>query len=517
MTDQEMPFEADDIDEQIDLYTQLLRATPAKETPAPDLRLIDDLQQFYPADEAAALSLARVRQRLLDSAPSVSQGEQHARPPARLYPLAERRQRMRFPQSSFHAGQQVSYRIVTIAAAVLLVLAIGSLAAGLVLVHHGSANTGHHSNPQGPAATATPAPASSVYVASPVGIYKFDARTGTIRWHEPISVYEAVPDSNTVYVVTMKGTLIAVNASDGSTRWTITTLESKGIINDYLTIANGVLYVESQTDALLYAFTAGTGKELWHAVIAPTDQGAGIVYEGARVANGVIYGSYLVLSTSSSSASSYLFAASAQDGSVLWRAAAPQEQLFNGPVVANGVVYITSSVNSTKDTPRPPEGYAYAYDLNGRLLWQSQKTKGFVFERPAPGDGGVYFGAVGDAFYAVKMTDGSPLWNYPAGMGSFLAPAQVVGDVVYAGEAGSTQFDAFMLALDATTGKLLWKQAIREYLGSELAASNQTVYVTSDEGILYALSAKDGSQLWSVQYAPTSNVGVNSGLVILGP
>lgn len=134
MTDQKMPFEADDIDEQIDLYTQLLRATPAKETPAPDLRLIDDLQQFYPADEAAARSLARVRQRLLSSAPSTSQGGQQAGPSDRLSSLAERRQPMRFPQSFFHAGQRMSYRIATIAAAVLLVVVISGLVAGLVLV-----------------------------------------------------------------------------------------------------------------------------------------------------------------------------------------------------------------------------------------------------------------------------------------------------------------------------------------------------------------------------------------------
>jgi Tol biopolymer transport system component len=134
MTDQEMPFEADDIDEQIDLYTQMLRATPAKEPPAPDLRLIDDLQQFYPADEAAARSLARVRQRLLSSAPSTSQEGQQAGPSDRLSSLAERRQPMRVPQSFFHAGQRMSYRVATIAAAVLLVVVISGLVAGLVLV-----------------------------------------------------------------------------------------------------------------------------------------------------------------------------------------------------------------------------------------------------------------------------------------------------------------------------------------------------------------------------------------------
>lgn len=411
----------------------------------------------------------------------------------------------------------MSYRIATIAAAVLLVLVVSSLTVGLVLVHHGNANTSHQSHPQGPVATTAPAAPSSVYVASPVGLYKFDAQTGTTRWHESISVYEAVLDSDTVYVITTKGMLIAVNASDGSTRWTITTLESKGITNDYLAIANGVIYAESQTDGLLYAFTTDSGKELWHAVIAPAEQGTTIDYQGMKVANGVIYGSYYVLSTTSSSASSALFAARAHDGSVLWRAASPPEQLFNEPVVANGVLYITSAVNDTKDAPRPPEGYAYAYDLNGKLLWQSQQTKGFVYEIPALGDGSIYFGAERDAFYAVKMTDGSPLWNYPVGMGgAFLAPAQVVGDVVYVGEIGTTQFDAYMLALDATTGKLLWRQAVRAYYGSELAASDQTIYVTSDEGILYALSAKDGSQLWSVQYAPTPLRGVNSGLVILG-
>ncbi len=513
MNDQPTPFGADDIDEQIDLSAQLLRATPSEETPAPDLRLIDDLHALYSVDDTAvARSLARVRHRLRNSAPPFSQGSMQARSTGRLSSLEERRRPMRFPGKLFSAGQKLSYRIATIAAAVLLVLVIGSLVAGLVLVRHGG--TGHQTNKPNTAPTATPVPASSLYVASPAGVYKVDAATGKIRWQAQVPAYSAIVAGDTIYAPMQGGAITALKASDGSTRWTITALESRdgGILR--LTVANGVLYVGSEADGLFYAFDASTGKELWHAAVVPADQAAGGAYYAAvQVVDGVLYGSYWL---PSGPIYAYLYAASAKDGSVLWRTAAPNEQFFNGPVVADGVLYITSSEISHKSGTEAQDSYAYAYDLNGKLLWQSQKTKGFVFALPAVGDGGVYFGAQQDALYAVKMADGSPMWKYATGALSVYANAHVAGNAVYAGETSNSGSNDFILALDAKSGAVLWKHEILGYFQDEFAVSDQAVYVATFTDTLYALSTKDGSQLWSLKYAK-NQIGAGGGSVTLAP
>lgn len=139
--DYQTPFSAEEIDEQIDFATQRLRSKPASAMPIPDLRLIEDIQRAYPADdEEMARALERVRRQLAQSAPDVGEGQSgqrrgHARRPDQGYSLESLpprmppggRQRRSFPA-----------RLVALAAAVLLVAVIGGLVAGIILVRQHS-------------------------------------------------------------------------------------------------------------------------------------------------------------------------------------------------------------------------------------------------------------------------------------------------------------------------------------------------------------------------------------------
>lgn len=144
----EAPFRETEIEEQIDFATQRLWSKPASAMPVPELRLIEDLQRVYPADDArVAQALERVRRRLAQKAPEASKAHH-----------SQRHSRMSQPDQEYLVGNipprmpaggrqrtSVPGRLVALAAALLLVVLVGGLITGLVLVRQKGNGTTHPS------------------------------------------------------------------------------------------------------------------------------------------------------------------------------------------------------------------------------------------------------------------------------------------------------------------------------------------------------------------------------------
>jgi outer membrane protein assembly factor BamB len=88
-----------------------------------------------------------------------------------------------------------------------------------------------------------------------------------------------------------------------------------------------------------------------------------------------------------------------------------------------------------------------------------------------------------------SVPPGTKVWRSPAANAAVqsIAPA---GQVVYAGTGSNAIF-----ALDANTGKRLWRRTTTSQINGRLAVSGNSIVVAGDDGP-FGLSAKDGSQLW---------------------
>ncbi len=129
--------------------------------------------------------------------------------------------------------------------------------------------------------------------------------------------------------------------------------------------------------------------------------------------------------------------------------------LAMSPVVAGGVVYIQDLYANV-----------YALDLaTGKLRWERQFN---TEEISGPGPDGVavaggrVYGTTPHTVFALSAATGKPVWVdrnlLTSGQGAFEIQPQVVGGRVYLASAyGNGPGGGILLALNAATGKLIWK------------------------------------------------------------
>ncbi|MGK5090543.1 PQQ-binding-like beta-propeller repeat protein [Deltaproteobacteria bacterium TL4] len=148
----------------------------------------------------------------------------------------------------------------------------------------------------------------------------------------------------------------------------------------------------------------------------------------------------------------------------------------------------------------------------GKILWKFEAPVKIIESSPAVVDGVVYFGAgaVGerDYFYALDALTGKVLWKFNVYSSVGTAPT-VAGDMVYFGSRLG-----YLHALNRHTGKQVWAFASRMgtlglpwIVDSSPAVVDGVVYFGSDDEYIYAVDAKTGKKLWDYKTNPG---GINS-------
>lgn len=225
----------------------------------------------------------------------------------------------------------------------------------------------------------------------------------------------------------------------------------------------------------------------------------------------------------------------APDGSELWRYEGINGWMFNGPSIAADGTLIVTTFNENIYAISPqgellwttsypsfafsptvigPSGNLYiptmnddetnsllAYSSKGDALW-SKEFPFRVFSGIAIGeDGALYFGA--DGLYAFN-SDGDELWK--AGLGDYdftgiTGPPTVDGfGNIYAGYQAANNGDQELLysgmASFAADGTLRWSYALENgeiILTSPIITADGVAIFASDSGLIYKLSAEDGT------------------------
>ncbi len=316
-----------------------------------------------------------------------------------------------------------------------------------------------------------PTPQQTIFFGSyDTSVYAVDVNTHNLRWRFKTngSIFAApVLDNGVVYVGSFDDHLYALNASDGSVRWEFTTGDQ---IWSTPAIADGIV-VFGSNDHYIYGLQEDSGTLLWKFQTGDHASSPGVI------SNGRVY---------IGSQDNYLYCLNLTDGTVLWKFSA-KNHVDAQPNVVGNVVYVGSFDDNE-----------YALDATtGAVLWHY--TTGGAVESFAPvANDIIYVGSNDGSLYALNALTGTFIWQQTLG-GNLHAPV-IDGDTLYVGVgdpfvSGSRAFYALRIG----DGSTIWEYQNGAAFFARPIVSNATIYEGCDDGALYALSQNTGTVLWHFQ------------------
>lgn len=244
-----------------------------------------------------------------------------------------------------------------------------------------------------------------------------------------------------------------------------------------------------------------------------TGQLTGTSWPGISTNQDTIYVSYLTR----------VYAIRSNDGSVIWQypAKAGRETFFAAPVIADGNLIVGSYNNalysldpntgSLKWTFSQAKGKfiasplvvdgkifapngdynLYAVDLNGNLLWKFA-AKQALWSRPVSDSVNVYQASMDHSVYAIDINTGSKVWSIDLGGAVLYSPTLSPDGVLYVSTLARN-----LVAINTADGKIIWQRSFDTDLWTQPALADTNLFFGDINGKVYAVSAKDGSDVWS--------------------
>lgn len=258
-------------------------------------------------------------------------------------------------------------------------------------------------------------------------------------------------------------------------------------------IADKKLFV-MDVDAVVHAFNAQTGAELW---TASTIEGK--ENRTARFGGGVSYDDGKLFATTGLG---NVVAMDPADGKILWRAK-PGGPLRGAPSAGYGAIYMLSQDNQL---------FALS-QADGKVQWSqsgSLESQGvFGVAAPAASRGTIVAGFSSGELNAYRYENGRTLWQETLSRTSISTSVSSLADIdaspiidqnrVYSvGQGGR------MVALELTTGRRLWEQNIAGI--STPWISGEWLFVLADDARLYCLSRANGKVRWISELGAFKNV-----------
>ncbi len=288
--------------------------------------------------------------------------------------------------------------------------------------------------------------------------------------------------------------LFALDDLSGRVIWQIT-LPYVSYGNDALSYLNGTLFVGGDK---LYALNATSGAILWSTQLAKATKRTPAPTAGAVLSSsGVVY---------TNGSDGYLYAFDSSTGAKVWTSTSQE----SATALANGTLYVTT-----------PSAYLQALNASTRVLqWQAQYqvagqtwspwgmtvVNGVIYVASSVSD--TYYGTGFDnAMLAINATTGTLLWSASEGWGQeYLGIPAVANGLVYDG--GNDLY-----AWQATTGAIAWTNSGLGTDGQEVTGSpvvgNDVLYIRTYGYGLYALNPLTGMILWTEPTYGVSTFGVD--------
>ncbi len=219
-----------------------------------------------------------------------------------------------------------------------------------------------------------------------------------------------------------------------------------------------------------------TGKQIWRVdskmpVSAGVGSGEGLVLIGSDKGEVQAFG---------------------EDGKLRWKQVVSSEVL-SAPQVADGLVIVRSG-----------DGHITALSVaDGKQQWMYDHTLPALVVRAHAGvtvrRGVVYAGFAGGKLVAIKLADGSSLWentvSQPRGNTELERISDITSNpVISDNELCAIAFQGRLACYDAIQGSPLWSREIESDKGMFVLQKN--IYLSDSQGIVMALDKDTGSTIW---------------------
>jgi len=177
-------------------------------------------------------------------------------------------------------------------------------------------------------------------------------------------------------------------------------------------------------------------------------------------------------------------------GDVIWERNLGQTYAYTcSPTVANGIVYVTMTT-STAST-------VYALDgLTGDTIWAADSYYYSARNVMSYADGLVFADTWNNEIVAHDALIGTIEWVYNAGAYP-VGGATVTGGVLYHALLNMNTGNSSFIALDESSGALLWSRTMDNIAVGPPLYAQGNVYIGTYSGTMYALDAADGSVVWN--------------------
>jgi outer membrane protein assembly factor BamB len=241
-------------------------------------------------------------------------------------------------------------------------------------------------------------------------------------------------------------------------------------------------------DGNVYAVDLKNGAQMWKSAVP----GANTLDSALAVANGVVYagGGYNTEFTSTGG----LYAFDSVTGTPLWSYEAC-EAIEAAPSVVNDFIFVGDDY-----------GCLTALYPNSDILWTEQTGTGGILNLAAV-NGTVYFGDYEGQPIAVSALSDALVWvSNPClsicpsgiqGMGAYSSPA-IANGVLYLGygetNPNETVFLGSVLALNASSGQLLWSYPFSQLAEASPTVVNGMLFIQAEDGNMYAFGLPDPPQ-----------------------
>jgi outer membrane protein assembly factor BamB len=262
-----------------------------------------------------------------------------------------------------------------------------------------------------------------------------------------------------------------LSAAEGEATWRLSIgsgIDSSPAIgptgNIYVGCLDNSLYAISSSGSLIWTFT--TQGQIHSSPAVGSD---GTIYVGSDDSN--------------------LYAINS-DGTQKWVFSASSRSISSSPAISSdGILYVGSE-----------NGGLYAVNSDGSSAsgnWPFSADSAITSSPAIASDGTLYFGSTGGILYAITST-GSLSWEFSDSnsIGSIYSSPAIDGDgTIYFGSNNASNSNVYAVNSDGT---LKWSHAIgTSILSSPVIRSDGSVLIGSGNGIFYALSQTDGSEVWT--------------------
>lgn len=243
-----------------------------------------------------------------------------------------------------------------------------------------------------------------------------------------------------------------------------------------LSLEPDALYTAS-IDGSVHALEPATGRTIWESrtksrVVAGPSVSADLVLVGT------LEGEVIALNRA--------------DGAERWRALLPGEVLAAPSGGGNVIV------------ARAADGRQFGLSADdGSRIWSFDRTIPNLtlrgLSRPLVLGNRVYTGLDSGKLVALNLLDGAPAWeqniSVPTGRSELERLTDIDADLLAADNGiYAVTYGNDIALLDPTRGESRWRRSIKSYTG--MAASDKALYVTDNDGVLWALDPDTGAVVW---------------------